>query len=282
MKIVYSPKCLEYIDLASPETPGRISYCVELLKKSGYQFIEPDLAQEEDIKLVHSQDLIEKVKNEIKIDTNDTDVKNIYTYSMLAAGGAIKACEIPLQTGETALSLMRPPGHHAGKDFNGGFCYFNNIAIAVAKNLKNMKKVAILDIDCHHGNGTEDIFFRNTKVIYVSLHQAHLYTDTGLSSKFNCYNYPMEPKTSEEVYLQNLDIAIRNIYDFTPELLAVSLGFDTYKNDPLGEIKLEIESYKKIGQKIKALKLTTFIVLEGGYNTADMPMCLQSFLEGME
>jgi acetoin utilization deacetylase AcuC-like enzyme len=103
----------------------------------------------------------------------------------LAAGAALGAQEIAL-SGENVFSLMRPPGHHAGRDSLGGFCYFNNIAIAIAKALIKIKKAVILDLDCHHGNGTQDIFLGDNRVLYISLHQSPLYPGTGLKSAKNC------------------------------------------------------------------------------------------------
>ncbi|MFN3301854.1 MAG: histone deacetylase, partial [Patescibacteria group bacterium] len=177
-----------------------------------------------------------------------------------------------------SFSLMRPPGHHAGKDFCGGFCYFNNLAIAVAKFLKKDKKVAILDIDCHHGNGTEDIFLGKNNVLYISLHESPLYPGTGLESRFNCLNFPLPPRTQEKEYLQTLEIALEKISQFKPNLLAISAGFDTYKKDPLTYFGLEIDSYQKIGEKIAQLNLPTFSVLEGGYSQS-LPLCLYNFIK---
>ncbi|MFW6283661.1 MAG: histone deacetylase family protein, partial [Minisyncoccales bacterium] len=157
-------------------------------------------------------------------------------------------------------------GHHAGKDYLGGFCYFNNIAEAVAQsNLKTL----IIDIDGHHGNGTQDIFEGNEKIFYISLHQTPNYPGTGLSSDKNYLNYPLKRDCGEKIYLETLKKSISEALKiFSPEQIAVSAGFDTYKGD-LASLGLEKGSYKKIAQIIRKTKEKTnsriFAVLEGGY-----------------
>lgn len=279
MKIIYSPKCLEYLPLASPELPGRVKECAALLQSKNYEFIEPEPATEADILKVHTQNLIDQVKTEGELEADKPGQATIFDYALLAAGGAITAAELTAADKNFNFSLMRPPGHHAGKDYNGGFCYFNNMAVAVAKLLDRFTKIAILDIDCHHGDGTQNIFFGNDKVLYVSLHQVPLFPGTGLRSAANCLNYPLPPGTDEERYLEILQSGLKQIYDWQPQLLGVSLGLDTYKNDPLADIKLDISSYGKIAQLIKGLNLPTFAVFEGGYNEKEMPLCLESFLQ---
>lgn len=280
MKIIFSAKCLEYHQWNHPESPERLRSPADFLKEKGFKFIESHPAEEKDLLLVHSQRLIDEVKNGKILDLDTPNIKDIFDYALLSVGGATEAMKISLE-GEKVFSLMRPPGHHAGKDFCGGFCYFNNLAVAVAKALRKVKKVAILDIDCHHGNGTEDIFLGKSNVLYVSLHESPLYPGTGIESQFNCLNFPLPPKTQEKEYFETLDIALRKIFDFKPNLLAVSAGLDTYKKDPLTYFGLEIDSYQKIGEKIAQLKIPTFAVLEGGYSS-DLPLCLHNFLKGFE
>src|SRR5262249_13030874 len=145
----------------------------------------------------------------------------------------------------------------------------NNIAIAVAKVLQQEdRKVAILDFDCHHGNGTEDIFRGNERVLFTSLHQSPCYPGTGLTSEDNCINYPLPPGTAPLQFLAALDKAINEIRNFKPDLLAVSAGFDAYKDDPITQMGLEIKTFQEIGRHIADFtqsKLPCFAVLEGGY-----------------
>ena len=174
---------------------------------------------------------------------------------------------------------MRPPGHHAGHNTLGGFCYFNNIAIAISGALKKVKKVAILDLDCHHGNGTQDIFSGNNRVLFVSLHQSPLYPGTGLYPQGNCLNYPLEPGTGEKRYITVLKDGLEKIKRFEPEIIGISLGFDTYREDPLTNLSLETTTYRKIGVMIAELSIKNFAVFEGGYHPG-IAECLYQFILG--
>lgn len=280
MKIIYSPKCLEYESVGHPESPARVEESYYFLKNKKMEIIEAKPAKEDDLLLVHSQAMIDQVKGGKFFDIDTPNLKGIFDVALLSVGGAIKAMEFALLNKKN-FSLMRPPGHHATKNSLGGFCYFNNIAVAVAKALKKIAKVAILDIDCHHGNGTEDIFLGKSNVCYASLHQSPLYPGTGLKSNFNCFNFPLLSGTSEKDYLKTLDMALNKIIDFKPNLLAISAGFDTYHKDPIASLGLEINSYQKIGERLSQLKIPTFAVLEGGYSS-DLPDCIYNFILGLE
>ena len=280
MKIIFSPQCLKYENPGHPESPLRVKLAYQFLKQKGLTFIEPAPCKEEDVLAVHSQGLLDAVQSGQFSDADTPNLKGIFEHASLAAGSAIQAQERALK-GENAFSLMRPPGHHAGKDTLGGFCYFNNIAIAMKKALKKVKKGAILDLDCHHGNGTQDIFLGNERVLYVSLHQRPLYPGTGLESEENCLNYPLPAGTDGKRYLATLAQALKNIKAFDPELLGISLGFDTYREDPLTNFGLEIAAYRDIGALIKELSIAGFGVLEGGYSQR-LGECILEFLSGWE
>jgi len=279
MKIIFSPKCTEYDEPGHPESPARVSETHDFLKDK-FDFIEPKPCDEEDILRVHSQELVESVKSGDFFDPDTPQLPDIYNYAKLAAGAAMLAAKTAIK-GEFVFSLMRPPGHHAGQDKLGGFCYFNNIAIAIryVQEKLDIKNVLILDIDCHHGNGTQDIFLGDQSALFISLHQSPFYPGTGQSTQYNCHNYPLPAGTGETEYIQTLRLAIDNIGNFQPDLIGVSAGFDTYKGDPLTNMELEKKSYRKISKMISQLKAPTFIVLEGGYSD-DMPICVNNFLEG--
>ena len=276
MKIIFSKKCLEYESQGHPESPERLSSTYEYLKEKDFSFVEPGVAKEEDLLLAHTKNLIERVKNLDFFDQDTPSIPGIFDHACLSAGGAINAMELCLK-GESTLSLFRPPGHHAGRDFLGGFCYFNNIAVATQKASNFGKRVAILDIDCHHGNGTQDIFLGRKNILYVSLHQVPLYPGTGLKSKENCLNYPLKAQTTEEEYLDTLKTALSKIRDFLPDLLGVSAGFDTYQGDPLAGMGLEVASYAKIKELIVAINIPYFCVLEGGYSP-ELKYCVYEFI----
>ena len=271
---------MEYESPAHPEGPVRVKTAYEFLRQKGLTFIEPKPCKEEDILLVHSQGLLAAVKNGKFSDPDTPNLKGIFEYACLAAGSAIQAQGAALK-GENAFSLMRPPGHHAGRNTLGGFCYFNNIAIAIEKALTKVKKAAILDLDCHHGNGTQDIFFNDQRLLYVSLHQSPLYPGTGLTSERNCLNYPLPAGTDEKTYLLALAQAIEKIREYKPEIIGISLGLDTYKNDPLTNLGLEISTYRKIGEMISSAEIPGFAVLEGGYSL-ELGECLYEFIGGWE
>ncbi|MDH4028766.1 MAG: histone deacetylase, partial [Nitrospirota bacterium] len=157
MKIFYSARCLEYSQPGHPESPERVGATHEYLKDKGYGFDAPGPCADEDILLAHTKKLLDSVKKESFFDFDTPSFSGIFDIAKLSAAAAISAAMHCLDKGEKAFSLMRPPGHHATKNDLGGFCYFNNIAIASLKAAKKAGRVAIVDFDCHHGNGTEDI-----------------------------------------------------------------------------------------------------------------------------
>jgi len=287
LRIVYSDKCLRYREFGHPESPERVYNAYRLLVRVGFDFVEPEPCSEGDLRLVHDLRYIERIKSGRFLDSDSPNLPGIYNYARLSAGGAIKAMELALE-GEVAFSLMRPPGHHAGRNGRAlgasslGFCYFNNVAVASVKALGSVDRVAILDIDCHHGNGTEEIVYGNPRILFISLHKfGFIYPGTGGESRGNCINYPLSHNATEDDYMEALHSALRRVEEFKPELLAISAGFDTYRLDPLCGLGLSKEAYLKIGRLISRLNVETFAVLEGGYSR-DMPECIHNFLRGLE
>lgn len=279
MKIVYSPKTLEYQSRGHPESPRRVELIYkELTKDKRFKFIKPREAEEKDLLLVHSWNLINSVKKNTFSDPNTPNNESIFGSALLAVGSAITASKVALEK-SCAFSLSRPPGHHATKTSVGGFCYFNNIAVAVAKLLEQEERAAIVDLDAHHGNGTQEIFLDKDNIILCSLHQIPLYPGTGGESESNCYNFPLSPGSSFVEYKEKLETAIFKIKEFNPSILAVSLGFDTYRGDSLANINLDLKDYNKMGKIISELSLPTFFVLEGGYSE-DIGKCAKEFFDG--
>ncbi len=264
-KIIFSKKCLEYGGFHI-ESPKRIEQSFNLLKNKGYEFLEPELASEKDILLVHQTNYLNDIKKGKSEDSDTPAYKDIYQYASLAAGGAITAAK------NQGFSLMRPPGHHAGKKgkalgaLTRGFCYFNNLAIAV-KYLG--KKTLILDIDGHHGNGTEEIFAGDKKVIFISLHRFPFYPGTGLKSKENCFNVPLEAECGDECYLKAFKKSLEQVNFEEIEVVAVSAGFDGYSGD-LASLGLTNRTFLEIGKILKNIKKHTFFVLEGGYDSLNI------------
>ncbi|MEI6083557.1 MAG: histone deacetylase [Verrucomicrobiota bacterium] len=278
MLLIHSPRCLEYSAAGHPETPYRVRSTVALLQKSNFVWLTPEPCTDADILRVHTPAVIAAVKTGQYFDSDTPHFPNINELARLAAGGAILAGQ-QAWAGQPALSLMRPPGHHAERGRVMGFCYFNNIAIAVAKLLTNpgIQRVAILDFDCHHGNGTEDIFLGNDRVLFISLHQSPCYPGTGLETRGNCVNFPLPPHTGPAAFLTAIDAGLETIRAFQPQVLAISAGFDSFKDDPITEMALEVETYHEIGRRLAGTKLPTFAVLEGGY-ARQLAECVEAFV----
>jgi acetoin utilization deacetylase AcuC-like enzyme len=275
-KIFSSRRCLEYDSY--PESRGRVDGPYELLKEI-YEIVEPKPCEESDLLLAHDERFIKGFRDYDRsvFDLESPPIPGIYDYALLSAGAALNALA---SAEEMSFSLMRPPGHHSGRNFMGGFCYLNNIAIAVKKSMPKHDRVAIVDFDCHHGNGTQDIFLGDPRVLYVSLHQRGIFPGTGYRSEENCLNYPLMSGTGEGEYLRTLEKALGEVKRFNPSLIGVSAGFDPYKGDPITSLFLEVSSFKKIGEAIRDLNLPTFAVLEGGYSS-ELPLCVEGFLEGL-
>jgi len=286
MKILFSEKCLEYWYPGHSESPTRIHDTFELLKEKGFEFVEPKPCPERELLLVHDRKFVEEIKSGNFSYIDSPALPGIYDYARLSAGAAINAMEISLKN-EKTFSLMRPPGHHSGKNglalgsMSLGFCYFNNIAIACKKALKFVKKIAIIDFDCHHGNGTQDIFLGYPNVLFISLHKYPFYPGTGEKSEKNCLNYPLNNETIEKEYLETFKQALGEVKEFNPNLIAVSAGFDAHKDDDVtfNGLNLVYGSFRRIGELIKKLEIPSFAVLEGGYGKT-LPGSVYNFLVG--
>ena len=284
MKIIFSPECAHYSSPGHAESPRRVIGCAELLRQfPRHEFITPGPCEETDILRVHTPRLLEEVRRGESNDPETPAIAGIFEHALRSAGAAIQAATLAWR-GTPAFSLMRPPGHHACPDRVMGFCYFNNIAIAIARLLANPggpKRVAVVDFDCHHGNGTEEIFRGAREVLCVSLHQSPCYPGTGLSSADNALNYPLPPKTDGPQYLEVFARALDEVRKFEPELVAVEAGFDAFKRDPITDMRLEIETFGNIGHQLSLLQLPMFALLEGGYSS-QLPKCVGAFLDGWE
>jgi len=276
-KIVYSEKCLGY-GTWHIEGPQRVKVSHDILLEKGYEFVEPKPASDDEILSVHDADYLFNVKKGLVEDSDTPAYTNIYEFAKLSVGGALLASQIG------GFSLMRPPGHHVGRGgaalgvYTRGFCYLNNIAIAVRE---SKKRTLILDIDGHHGNGTQEIFEGDQKIVYLSLHQAPNYPGTGAYTEGNCINYALPGDLGGKQYLETLDKALSNLDLTRFEAVAVSAGFDTHQGD-LATLGLVEQDYFEIGKRIGNLKKTTFFVLEGGYVGGNVGKDIDNLLRGYE
>ncbi len=276
-KVVYSEKCLGY-GTWHIEGPQRVKVAHDILQKKGYEFVEPIPADDWELLGVHDADYLFNVKKGLVEDSDTPAYDRIFEYARLSAGGALLASKL------NGFSLMRPPGHHAGRcgaalgSTSRGFCYLNNIAVAVKESGKH---TLILDIDGHHGNGTQDIFQGDEKVAYVSLHQSPNYPGTGNFTEGNCINFALPSNLGGKQYLETLDKALGMIDLAKFEAVAVSVGFDTHQGD-LATLGLLTKDYFEIGKRVAQLKMPAFFVLEGGYVGEIVGLDIDSFLRGFE
>lgn len=209
-----------------------------------------------------------------------------------SAQSAISATKAMMRDGETTYALCRPPGHHAFTDMAGGFCFVNNSAVAAQLLRATHDRVAILDVDVHHGNGTQGIFYERSDVLTVSIHRdpiayypfywGHAHElGTGQGLGFNM-NVPLPKGTGDDDFIAALDRALVRISRFCPGALVVALGLDAYEGDPLKGLAVTTGGFARIAQRIAQLNLPTVLVQEGGYMCPELGENLASFLKGFE
>jgi len=294
--VVYTPKYLNHNPGPShPESAKRLKVIMEALKSSHIidgekcKLFEPDAARVKDVELVHHPDYIELVNRVSSsggglLDQGDTELSpGSFEVALYAVGGALKAVDLVLvKKVENAFAFVRPPGHHAGLYTGAGFCIFNNIAIAATHLLRNFNfdRVLILDIDAHHGNGTQEIFYDTDKVLFISLHQDprgfpgagfvdEIGERDGLGYKVN---FPFPYGTPDEPYEKAFEEVITPIVEqYQPQFILVSAGFDGHYSDPVGGLALTVNGYMQSFQRIlgyaaKLCDRKLVAVLEGGYS----------------
>ena len=270
-----------------PECPERIPAILNGLKKIQTQKLiwkEIGSFDEKYIELTHSQKYLEKInqsfpKEDLVFLDGDTIVsKGSKKAAYDAVGGIINAIDVVMnQEFNNAFCVVRPPGHHAEKEQAMGFCIFNNVAVGATYLLEKYKlnKVAIIDFDVHHGNGTQDIFYNEKKVLYISSHQFPFYPGTGSKDEIgkfnNILNIPLKAGTVSEEFFNSYKKVYEKLNEFSPQFILLSAGFDAHKNDPLANVNLESKDYyiltkeiMKIAKKVCDNKIVS--ILEGGYN----------------
>ena len=210
-----------------------------------------------------------------------------------AADVALTARGLVAAGARAAFALCRPPGHHAARDMYGGYSFLNNAAIAAqAFRDAGAARVAVLDVDFHHGNGTQEIFYARDDVFFASLHGDPMdafphflghadETGAGPGEGFNA-NYPLPPGTPYDRWAEALDHALGRVRDHGPDALVVSLGVDTYKDDPISFFRLESDDFRDYGARLARLGLPTLFVMEGGYAVAEIGVNTVNVLEGFE
>ncbi len=215
------------------------------------------------------------------------------TWPAVQAGANVAlTAQALISKGEAAaFALCRPPGHHAARDLYGGYCFINNVAVCAQAFLdQGAERVAVLDVDFHHGNGTQSIFYERPDVMFLSLHgdPQHAFPyflgfadeiGAGPGEGFN-HNYPLAPSTAYDVWGDALKDACRKIEAYAPDVLAVSLGVDTFEGDPISFFRLTSDDFKRYGTLLASLKLPTLFVMEGGYAVQEIGVNTVNVLTG--
>jgi acetoin utilization deacetylase AcuC-like enzyme len=260
-----------------PERAERI----EVLQRA-FDWDEAQPALRGDIERCHDAalvDLVESIDRPTLLDLDTVASETSYEAALLSAGAAIEA----VRSG--GFAIARPPGHHALRSRAMGFCLFNNVAIAArhAQAELDVERVAIVDWDVHHGNGTEDIFRDDPSVFFASLHQWPFYPGTGGPGELGetLLNVPLPAGSTDEDYLRVFDeLVAPAVIAFEPDLVLVSAGFDAHEEDPLAGMLVTEEGFRELARRSASLAPRVAAILEGGYNLETLPGLVNAALEG--
>ncbi len=320
--LAYDPECLEHdngsmildrvarpwLDVPHSEGRDRVARTHQVLEQSGrlamLALIECPLAREDALRLVHDAATIEKVRSACQGDTITwigPDARagpRSWRPALKAAGGSMQAVdEVVSGRVANAYALIRPPGHHASATVPMGFCLFNNVAIAArhAQKRHGIEKVAIVDWDVHHGNGTQAIFYEDPSVLFISIHQDGLYPrnsgtlaerGSGRGEGYNV-NIPMPAGSSDHGYRLAFEQVVQPLVErFAPELILVSAGQDPSGADPLGRMSVTTEGFRAMSAMITEVAASVcggrlVALQEGGYSIDHMPFCTLAIIEAM-
>src|SRR5260221_1235496 len=285
MKIITDDSCTSYSHPGHPERPERIIGTMRKLQSQTeltLTWAKPATVDDAILLRAHTVDHWERLNEREDFDNDPPYFPNIATLARAYVGAGVEALKAA-RAGETAFSLMRPPGHHCTRHRAMGFCYLSNMAITVLEaQATGAKRVAVFDFDVHHGNGTEAILLNKPGTTMFSIHQSPCYPGTGdRNVGDNCFNYPVPPRLPRTEYRAVLTSAMDALKKFKPEIIGISAGFDAYVRDPLAQETLEAEDFHWLGQSFRNMGIPFFSLLEGGYSD-DLPELIFSYLLGCD
>jgi acetoin utilization deacetylase AcuC-like enzyme len=294
MIIITHPDCTGYGEVGHPERPERITSSVDYLKEISEDYLkiewrQPDLKYDASenpenieplVTRAHSHYHLVRIEEGLDFDADTPAYPDIDQHALRSVAAAVTGLDL-VHKGEQVFVLMRPPGHHATRDRAMGFCYLNQVAIAALEaRARGVERVAVLDFDVHHGNGTEAILKGKEGCLFVSIHQYPCYPGTGTKSFDNCLNYPVLPLTEAGEYLAVIKKAVAEIQKWRPDLLIVSAGFDAFKDDHIADQLLDAADFMQIGRMVAELQVPHLDVLEGGYSD-QLPELVYQYLRGV-
>ena len=278
-----------------PESPERaeiLAGVAQRARERGVRVVQPREASDAELTRVHTWSHVAAIEatrgRSVMIDDDTFTSPDTWRIARLAAGAAVVGAE----QGSDALVLVRPPGHHAEPGQAMGFCFYNNVAIAAAAaRASGAARVAVVDIDVHHGNGTERMFYRDRSVLFISTHQWPLYPGTGAATDIgsgdglgHTVNIPIEAGATDGDYLEILDAVVLPVLaDYAPQLMIVSAGFDAHEDDPLAQMRLTTPGYRAVAARLRdAARLAgcpIVFVTEGGYALGALAASLDAVVD---
>ncbi|MGH7778094.1 MAG: histone deacetylase family protein [Candidatus Dormibacterales bacterium] len=291
MKVFFDPACRDHDPPGHPECPARLDWALRGVGPRGEMETAP-AAQLEDLTGLHSAGALARLQGKPGyLDAGETYLGADSLRAALTSAGLARAAAHSALSGEgPALSLGRPPGHHASFDSQMGFCLVNSVAFAARSAISTVERVAIVDFDVHHGNGTQDIFYGDPAVLYVSVHQWPLYPGTGATSERGegrgegaTVNVPLPPGCGDADYAAVFDeVVLRALAVHSPDLLLVSAGYDAHRRDPLAQMELTGAGFGLISARLLGHGAPTAFILEGGYDPLGLAEGVAATLEAME